>query len=152
MAADGILEVVPVESDVYFEFDGHRYRLGMLSIEDWAMFADQVRKMRPDPIAVAREMIEGLERENQVEVLKWAWTEARRAQIVPESEVYSWSMTPIGSSFMFWRSLLHYTPTLTLDVVRGWIKPYIEAGSGRSHREIVELLDQVHALPPQGPT
>jgi hypothetical protein len=124
----------------------------MLSIEDWAMFADQVRKMRPDPIAAAKLLIEGLERENQVKVLEWAWTEARRAQVVPENEVYQWSLTPIGSSFMFWRSLVHYTPDLTLEVVRSWIKPYMEPGRGRSHREIVELVDKVHQLPPQGPT
>lgn len=151
--SDGILEVVPIETEVFIDVGGERFRLGMLTINDWALIANEVRKLRPDPIAVAAAMCARLEsRDEKVFILERAWSEARRAQVVPEAEVAAWSLTPEGAAFMLWLAVLHYHPEQSREVVESWIKPFAEDGYGRNLREVVELVNLVHAKPPAGPT
>lgn len=151
---DGICEVVPVPNDdVRLEIDGHVYILQPLTVEDWSAITAEVKKLRPDPIAVALRMVAGLEsREEKVQVLQWAWSEARRAHVVPEHEVAAWGTTPEGATFALWRSLRHREPDLSLDVVRAWCRPLADRGIALGTQQICELVQRVHELPPTGPT
>ena len=151
---DGICEVVPVaDRDVTLTIGDDVFILGMLTVEDWLAITDQVRKLRPDPIAVALRFVAGLEaREDKALILEKAYTEARRSQIVPESEVLYWGTQPDGATYCLWLSLLHHHPRLTLEVVRSWIHPMADAGVGLGIEEICKLVQRVHALPPSGST
>jgi hypothetical protein len=151
---DGICEVVPVaDRDVTLTIGDDVFILGMLTVEDWSAITNEVRKLRPDPIAVALRFVAGLEsREEKALILEKAWTEARRSQIVPESEVLYWGTTPEGATYCLWLSLLHHHPRLTLEVVRSWVHPQADPGVGLGIEAICQLVQRVHALPPSGPT
>lgn len=149
---DGICEVVENDCEVKWKVGDRVYRLSILTLEDWSAITNEVRKLRPDPIAVGLRIVAGLEnREDRVAILNAVWAEARRSQVVPHAEVVEWTKSPEGSSFVLWRSLLNYHPALTLEAVRAEIRPYAAEGSGRTHGEILDLVDQVHGMPPAGP-
>lgn len=150
---DGICEVIENDPEVTWEVGDRVYRLSMLTIVDWAAITNEVKKLRPDPIAVGLRIVAGLEtRDDKAQVLQMMWAEARRSQVVPEREVGEWTTTAEGSSFCLWRALLNHHPKITLEEVRANIRPVAEAGRGLSHVEIVDLVNQVHGMPPSGPT
>lgn len=149
---DGIAEVLGTEPEIYFGHDGRRYRLGMLSVDDWAMMSQQVLEKRPDALRVAFALLPLLQNKtDKTLLLEQAWSDARRSQIVPFEEVCDWMKTPEGASFAFWLALRHYDQSLTLELVRSWVRPIDQTGTGRSLPEIMNLTDQVHGLPPAGP-
>ena len=150
---DGVCEVLGTDPEVTWEVGDRVFRLSMLTVDDWGEITNEVRKNRPDPVALGLRMVAGLEnREDRVTILQQAWGEARKSQIVPQKEVFEWTTTPEGACFAMWKALQNRHPDLTLKEVRAMVRPVAQAGRGISHGEIVDLIDQVHGMPPTGPT
>jgi len=95
--------------------DGTVYTLRPTDATDHALIEREVKKGRVDPIAVARQLTEGLPAEERKEILSRAYDDAMRARNVTADELEQWTATLPGALFCFWLSIRKAHPEIDYD-------------------------------------
>lgn len=129
------------------EIAGRAWRFSPLTLGDWAVLERRVLESRPDPLALAKSHLEGLNRDAQRELLDAALVAATRSRRVTLAELLEFAESTEGLTLSIWLSLRREHPELT-EAEAGAL---LDRWTADEMAELERSLDALRGAPAEPP-
>jgi len=122
---------------------GRDYRLGPLTLDDYGEIENRIFSKRPDPLAVAIEKLDRLDRKQQEMLLGRAYDAAVKSPAVTVDELRQWRNTLEGFCYRFWLMIRKYHEEIGLrDAVE-----LVQQLTGEIRAELNRQVEDADGLP-----
>jgi hypothetical protein len=117
---DGLHEVAA--SGVVVSLGGKPYTLLPLRAKDWGEAARYLNKLRPAPIEIVKDRLNGLTEAQQNHLLELAYRDERDGDLLDMSTIKRWFETPEGGAYRLWMGLRRTYPEIDIEAAGELLK------------------------------
>jgi hypothetical protein len=122
---------------------GRDYRLGPLTLDDYGEIENRILAKRPDPLAVAIEKLDRLDRKQQEMLLARAYDKAVKSPTVTIDELQLWRNTAEGFCYRFWLMIRKHHEQVSLQEA----VELVEQLGGEARAELNRRVEDCGGLP-----
>jgi hypothetical protein len=138
-----LTELTTMEDTV--SIGGVKYTFSPIDAVGYAEIYREIKKGRPDPIAAARQLAEGLPAEERREIFKQAYNDALRARDVTARELDEWMATIEGCIYCFWLTIRKAHPAIDYEMAKRLVEQL-------GKEALLEIVSDNNGLPEVNPS